>query len=48
LYIISEITRLVRRLDWPSGSRGNGAVDTEAVVTLEKSRNAAVVVWLVL
>ena len=48
LNMISEMTRLVRRLDWPSGSTASGPEITAALVTLAKSRNAAVVVWLVL
>lgn len=46
--MISEMTRLVRRLDWPSGSVGSGPKFSPALVTLAKSRNAAVVVWFVL
>jgi hypothetical protein len=45
--MISEITRLVRRLDCPKVSKAGGAL-VPALVTAEKSRNAAVADWFVL
>src|SRR6516225_4296135 len=48
-YMISEMTTLVRRLHWPSGSISKGPL-TPAVVTGPKSRNDATVtcveLWL--
>src|SRR5437762_11484919 len=47
LYMISEMTRPVLRLDGPSGSRGEIRYPTIPLVTKDKSRNLAEVVKLV-
>ena len=47
LYMISEMTSPVFRLDGPSGSRGNTGAPTTPFVTNDKSRNRAVVSQLV-